>query len=59
MGEGHYGRAEVSLRVDLALALRARGETADSREQARRAADLAGRTGSQRQHRRIADLLSA
>jgi tetratricopeptide (TPR) repeat protein len=59
MGEGHYGRAEVSLRVDLALALRARGETADSREQARRAADLAGRTGSQRQQRRIADLLSA
>ena len=59
MGEGQYGRAEVSLRVDLALALRARGDLADSQLHARRAADLAGRTGSQRQRRRIAQLLSA
>jgi tetratricopeptide (TPR) repeat protein len=59
MGEGRYGRAEVSLRVDLALALRARGETSASREQASQATNLAGRTGSQRQRRRIADLLSA
>ena len=28
MGEGQYGRAEVSLRVDLALAFRARGDIA-------------------------------
>lgn len=52
-----YGRAEVSLRVDLAIALRARGETTGSREQARMAAQLAGRTGSQRQRNRIGELL--
>jgi tetratricopeptide (TPR) repeat protein len=59
MGEGHYGRAEVSLRVDLALAFHARGDVTESRTHARRAADLAGRTGSERQRRRIAELLSA
>lgn len=59
MGEGHYGRAEASLRVDLALAFEARGDSTESRAHARRAADLAGRTGSQRQRRRIADLLTA
>ena len=59
MGEGQYGRAEVSLRVDLALAYRARGDSLESQLHARRAADLAGRTGSQRQRRRIAQLLSA
>lgn len=59
MGEGQYGRAEASLRVDLALAFRARGDGTESRLHARRAADLAGRTGSERQRRRIADLLSA
>lgn len=59
MGEGQYGRAEVSLRVDLALALRAHGESAESRHQARAAEVLAGRTGSQRQRRRITELLSA
>ncbi|ANY06388.1 hypothetical protein AFB00_08890 [Pseudonocardia sp. HH130630-07] len=59
MPEGQYGRAEVSLRVDLALALRARGEADESRAQAERAGQLAGRTGSQRQRRRIRDLLGA
>ena len=59
MGEGQYGRAEVSLRVDLALAFRARGDVVESQLHARRAGDLAGRTGSQRQRRRIAQLLSA
>lgn len=59
MGEGRYGRAEVSLRVDLALAFNARGDTHESRAHARRAAELAGRTGSERQRRRIAELLTA
>lgn len=59
MSEGQYGRAEASLRVDLALACRARGDATESRLHARRAADLAGRTGSERQRRRIAELLSA
>jgi hypothetical protein len=59
MGEGRYGRAEAGLRVDLALAFRARGDATESHRHARRAADLAGRTGSERQRRRIAELLSA
>ncbi|MDN5916092.1 MAG: hypothetical protein L0I76_13485 [Pseudonocardia sp.] len=59
MSGEQYGRAEVSLRVDLALALRARNEAAESQHQARRASELAGRTGSERQRRRIVDLLSA
>lgn len=59
MGEGHYGRAEASLRVDLALAFQARGDATVARLHARRASELAGRTGSQRQRRRIAELLSA
>jgi hypothetical protein len=59
MGEGQYGRAEASLRVDLAIALRARGDTTEARHQARLAAEIAGRSGSQRQRRRIADLLRA
>lgn len=59
MSEGHYGRAEASLRVDLALAFRTRGDLPESQTHARRAAELVGRTGSQRQQRRIADLLSA
>jgi tetratricopeptide (TPR) repeat protein len=59
MGEGQYGRAEASLRVDLALAFQARGDAPEARSQARRAAEVAGRTGSQRQRRRIAELLSA
>jgi tetratricopeptide (TPR) repeat protein len=59
MGEGQYGRAEAGLRVDLALAFQARGDTTVARLHARRAAELVGRTGSQRQRRRIAELLSA
>ena len=59
MSDGQYGRAEVSLRVDLALALRARGELGESRDEAERAGALAGRTGSRRQQRRIVELLSA
>jgi tetratricopeptide (TPR) repeat protein len=59
MGEGHYGRAEASLRVDLALAFQARGDSTVARLHARRAAEVAGRTGSQRQRRRIAELLNA
>lgn len=59
MGEGRYGRAEASLRVDLAIAFRARGDATESRSHARRAAEVAGRTGSERQRRRIAGLLSA
>ncbi|MFC5209235.1 hypothetical protein ACFPM0_22075 [Pseudonocardia sulfidoxydans] len=59
MGEGNYGRAEVSLRVDLALAHKARGDRTESHLHAQRAADLAGRTGSARQRRRIDELLSA
>lgn len=59
MSGEQYGRAEVSLRVDLALALRARDEVAESQRQARRASELAGRTGSERQRRRIVELLSA
>lgn len=59
MGDGQYGRAEVSLRVDLALALRVRGEVEESRSEAQRARALADRTGSRRQQRRIDELLSA
>lgn len=59
MGEGQYGRAEVSLRADLALAFHARGDLTEARLHARRANELAGRTGSQRQRRRIKDLLVA
>jgi tetratricopeptide (TPR) repeat protein len=57
MPEGQYARAEVGLRVDLALAFRARGEAAESRAQAAQAGRLAGRTGSERQRRRIRELL--
>lgn len=59
MSDQQYGRAEVSLRVDLALALRARDEVAESQRHARRASELAGRAGSERQRRRIVELLSA
>jgi hypothetical protein len=45
--------------VDLALAFQARGDTTVARLHARRAAELVGRTGSQRQRRRISELLSA
>ncbi|WP_229874693.1 hypothetical protein [Amycolatopsis deserti] len=52
-------RAEAGLRVDLALALRKRGDLDESRVQARQAAELAGTTGSARQRARIAELLAA
>ena len=51
-------RAETGLRVDLALALRKRGEVDSSRQQAKRAAELAGQTGSARQRARITRLLA-
>ncbi|SDX91363.1 hypothetical protein SAMN05216215_101752 [Saccharopolyspora shandongensis] len=50
-------RAETGLRVDLALALRSRGDAEGSRRQAMRAAELAGSAGSARQRARIAKLL--
>lgn len=50
-------RAETGLRVDLALALRSRGDVEGSKRQAMRAAELAGSTGSARQRARIAKLL--
>ncbi len=59
MADGQYGRAEAGLRVDLAIAFKARGDTTEARVHAQRAADLAGRTGSQRQRRRIGQLLAA
>jgi hypothetical protein len=59
MGEGRYGRAEVSLRVDLALAFEARGDAVSARRHAQLASEHAGRTGSARQRQRIATLLSA
>jgi hypothetical protein len=50
-------RAETGLRVDLALALTARGDVEQAQQHARRAAELAGQAGSARQRRRIAKLL--
>lgn len=52
-------RAEAGLRVDLAVALQQRGDFAEAQRHAARAAELAGRTGSARQRRRIAKLLAA
>lgn len=59
MSEGQYARAEAGLRVDLAIALTARGDVRQARTHAQRAADLVGLTGSQRQRRRIGQLLAA
>ena len=53
-----WARIEASLRIDLAIALRARGEPTPSREQASMAQELAGRTSSQRQRNRIVELLN-
>jgi hypothetical protein len=55
---GAATRAEASLRVDLAIALHARGEVVDAHQQAVLARELAGRSGSQRQRARIDRLLS-
>lgn len=52
-------RAEAGLRVDLAVALRQRGDLIEAQQHAARAAELAGRSGSARQRRRIAKLLAA
>lgn len=52
-------RAETGLRVDLAIALRQRGDVAESQRHAARAAELASRAGSARQRSRIAKLLVA
>lgn len=57
MGEGQYGRAEVGLRVDLALAYQARGDVSAAREQVQLAGESADVTGSARQRRRIVALL--
>ncbi|GAA0978005.1 hypothetical protein GCM10009551_015550 [Nocardiopsis tropica] len=51
------GRAEAALRTDLALAYSVHGDTDQSHQQARQAADLADRTGSARQRTRLARLL--
>ncbi len=58
MRGGQYARAEAGLRVDLAIALTARGDLTQARPHAERAADLVGLTGSQRQRRRIGQLLA-
>ncbi|MCA1194182.1 hypothetical protein [Saccharopolyspora sp. 6V] len=52
-------RAAASLHVDLALALRQRGDGPGSRVHAQQASELAGRTGSTRQRARIAGLMSS
>lgn len=59
VGLGSYSsrRAESGLRTDLAMALQQRGETDAAREHAKRAAELAGSTGSARQRTRIARLI--
>jgi hypothetical protein len=52
-------RAECGLRVDLALAFRKIGDVGMAAQQAKRAAELAGSTGSARQRSRIARLVAA
>jgi tetratricopeptide (TPR) repeat protein len=52
------GRAEAGLRIDLALALTAKGDATGAQTHARRAAEIVGRTGSARQRARIARLLA-
>lgn len=55
---GDFRRAEAGLRVDMALALKARGEEDEARKHAKRAEELAGNTGSARQraHREATEL---
>lgn len=53
---GDFRRAEAGLRIDLALALKARGEEGEARQHAKRADELAGNTGSARQRARIEKL---
>jgi hypothetical protein len=54
---GESLRAETSLRIDLALALTARGDITSAQTHAQRAADLSGNSGSVRQRARITKLL--
>jgi tetratricopeptide (TPR) repeat protein len=56
---GETVRAETGLRVDLALALTARGDTTEAHKHAARAAELAGESGSARQRARIGKLLAS
>lgn len=56
MRPGAYARAEAGLRCDLASALFAQGEIAEARAEIDAAAQLAKRTGSVRQQRRIDQL---
>ncbi len=51
-----FARAETSLRVDLAIALAARGERDEARDHAERAGTLATQLGSARQDRRLRGL---
>ncbi|SDO94766.1 hypothetical protein SAMN04487905_101212 [Actinopolyspora xinjiangensis] len=53
---GDFRRAEAGARVDLAMALKARGEEEEARKHAKRADELAGNTGSARQRARIQKL---
>lgn len=53
-----FRRAEAGLRIDYALALKARGEESEARKHAKRAEELAGNTGSARQRARIERLKS-
>ncbi len=54
-----FVRAETALRVDLATALAATGDTDEGRTQADHAARLAAQVGSARQRRRVKTLLTA
>ncbi|WP_243790171.1 hypothetical protein [Saccharopolyspora gloriosae] len=58
LGGGDFRRAEAGLRIDYALALKARGEEVEARKHAKRAEELAGNTGSARQRARIERLKS-
>lgn len=53
LGGSDFRRAEAGLRIDYALALKARGEEEEARSHAKRAEELAGNTGSARQRARI------
>jgi tetratricopeptide (TPR) repeat protein len=54
-----YSRAAAALHCDLALAYSVRGQHDEAREQARNADELAARTASARQRRRIARLIAS
>ncbi|MGW9210652.1 XRE family transcriptional regulator [Embleya sp. NPDC055664] len=54
--DGTFTRAEAALRCDLAMALLAKGESADARREAARARRLVAVVGSTRQRRRLENL---